>query len=288
MCCRKNGAIHNNRDTKSFIKNNDAELYDYLCGVVDLTEYDDNIKEVILCIIRDMEYRPICPVCGKHPRKFDFNNRRYELVCSEECKIQSKKDGTYSSFYDHTRPSKHKPKIQTYIWDGTIEGLKSFFKSNKITLYSLFDYEKMKIYQPNMLQYFIDNYNIDENTPKEIINEVIYCFMNDINWNERPICPVCGERVPYIHKSSYGYPVFCSDECMDSDEGKNIINNKRIETSLKLFGVENPFQSEVCKQKYERLRLNILVLNALCNQKKFALKVDKQILKDMVSNMLRN
>lgn len=40
--------VHNNRDTKSFIKNNDVGLYDYLCGVVDLTEYDDNIKEVIL------------------------------------------------------------------------------------------------------------------------------------------------------------------------------------------------------------------------------------------------
>ena len=53
MCCRKNGAIHSNRDTKSFIKNNDAELYDYLCGVVDLSEYDDNIKEVILCILYD-------------------------------------------------------------------------------------------------------------------------------------------------------------------------------------------------------------------------------------------
>ena len=65
LCCRKNGAIHSNRDTKSFIKNNDAELYDYLCGVVDLSEYDDNIKEVILCIIHDIEYRPICPVCGK-------------------------------------------------------------------------------------------------------------------------------------------------------------------------------------------------------------------------------
>ena len=75
-------------------------MYDYLCGIVDLTEYDDNIKEVILCIIHDIEYRPICPVCGKHPRKFDFNNRRYELVCSEECKIQSKKDRTYSSFYE--------------------------------------------------------------------------------------------------------------------------------------------------------------------------------------------
>ena len=107
----------------------------------------------------------------------------------------------------------------------------------------------MEIYQPEMMQYFIDNYNIDEKTPKEIINEVIYCLMNDINWNERPICPVCGERVPYMHEGSYGYPLFCSDECMDSDEGKNIINNKRIETSLELFGVENPFQSEVCKQK---------------------------------------
>ena len=249
LCCRKNGTINYKRDTKTFIKNNDVELYDYLCGIVDLTEYDDNIKEVIFCIIRDMEYRPICPVCGKHPRKFDFGNYRYSLFCSEECKNQSKKDGTYFSFCDHTRPSKDKPKIQRYIWDGTIEGLKTFFKSKRVIRYDLFDYEKMKIYQPKMMQYFIENYNIDENTPKEIINEVIYCFMNDINWNERPICPVCGKLVPYIHESSYGYPIFCSDECMDSDEGKNIINNKRIKTSLELFGVENPFQSEVCKKK---------------------------------------
>ena len=100
-----------------------------------------------------------------------------------------------------------------------------------------------------MLQYFIDNYNIDKNTPKEIINEVIYCFMNDINWNERPICPVCGKLVPYIHENSYGYPVFCSSKCMNSDEGKNIVNNKRIETYLELFGVENISQSEEIKQK---------------------------------------
>lgn len=252
LCCRKNGTINNKRDTKTFIKNNDAELYDYLCSVVDLTEYNDNIKEVILCILHDIEYRPICPVCGKHPRKFDFANYRYSLFCSVECEEKSKRDGTYFSFCDHTRPSKHKPKIQTYIWNGTIEGLKTFFKPNKVIRYSLFDYEKMKMYQPDMLQYFIDNYYIDENTPIEIINEVIYCFMNDINWNERPICPVCGERVPYIHEGSSGYPVFCSDKCRDSDEGKNIINNKRIETSLELFGVENPFQSEVCKQKIRK------------------------------------
>ena len=220
MCCRKNGAIHNNRDTKSFIKNNDAELYDYLCGIVDLNEYDDNIKEVILCILYDIEYRPICPVCWKHPRKFDFNKYKYSLFCSEECKNQSKKDGTYFSFCDHTKPSSHKPKIQRYIWDGTIEGLKTFFKSNQKIRYDLFDYKKMEIYQPEMMQYFIDNYNIDENTPKDIINEVIYCLMNDINWNERPICPVCGERVPYIHEGSRGYPVFCSTKCRDSDEGK--------------------------------------------------------------------
>ena len=90
MCCRKNGAIHNNRDTKSFIKNNDAELYDYLCGIVDLNEYDDNIKEVILCILYDIEYRPICPVCRKHPTKFNSNKYKYSLFCSAECEEKAK------------------------------------------------------------------------------------------------------------------------------------------------------------------------------------------------------
>ena len=90
LCCRKNGSIHNNRDTKSFIKNNDAELYDYLCGIVDLTEYDDNIKEVILCIIRDMEYRPICTACGKRVRKFAPTNNGYLAYCSEECQKSEK------------------------------------------------------------------------------------------------------------------------------------------------------------------------------------------------------
>ena len=229
--------VHNNRDTKSFIKNNDAELYDYLCGIVDLTEYDDNIKEVILCILYDIEYRPICPVCGKHPRKFDFRKYKYSLFCSVECEEKSKRDGTYSSFCDHTKPSSHKPKIQRYVWDGTIEGLKTFFKSKQVIKYSLFDYEKLKIYQPNILQYFMDNYNIDENTPKEIINEVIYCFMNDINWNERPICPVCEEHIRKFNGNTYG--AFCSKECQYSDKGKEITLQKTINTTRERYGVDN-------------------------------------------------
>ena len=90
LCCRKNGTICGNKETKTFIKNNDAELYDYLCGIVDLTEYDDNIKEVILCIIRDMEYRPICPACGKRVRKFAPTNNGYLAYCSEECQKSEK------------------------------------------------------------------------------------------------------------------------------------------------------------------------------------------------------
>ena len=137
LCCRKNGRLCGNKETKTYIKQKDFELYEYLCNIVDLSEYDDNIKEVILCIIRDMEYRPICPVCGKHPRKFDFGNYKYSLCCSVECEEKSKRDGTYSSFCDHTKPSSHKPKIQRYNWDGTIEGLKTFFKPNK-KLYTVY------------------------------------------------------------------------------------------------------------------------------------------------------
>ena len=48
--------------------------------------------------------------------------------------------------------------------------------------------------------------------------------MNDINWNERPICPVCEEHIRKFNGNTYG--AFCSKECQYSDKGKEITLQK--------------------------------------------------------------
>ena len=112
LCCRKNGYIHSNRDTKSFIKNNDAELYDYLCGIVDLTEYNDNIKEVICkdmkehffdkIIVTDKENR-IIKIYDNGLTETTFDKLTFHFTCDyAKCIANMEHD-----LFHQTRKGKH-------------------------------------------------------------------------------------------------------------------------------------------------------------------------------------
>ena len=61
--------------------------------------------------------------------------------------------------------------------------------------------------------------------------------MNDINWNERPICPVCEEHIRKFNGNTYG--AFCSKECQYSDKAKEITLHKTINTTRERYGVDN-------------------------------------------------
>lgn len=78
------------------------------------------------------------------------------------------------------------------------------------------------------------------------ISEVIYRIRYGLNAHS--ICPVCGKPVKFVDKTR-GYKVFCSQDCMNSVEGKLIFNQKLQNTCLERFGVQNPFQDENVKQK---------------------------------------
>jgi predicted nucleic acid-binding Zn ribbon protein len=58
-------------------------------------------------------------------------------------------------------------------------------------------------------------------------NEKLYRYLHNIN--ERPICPVCGNFIPY-RNSPAGYGKYCSAKCMGmSKERKNKILNSKLE-----------------------------------------------------------
>ena len=74
--------------------------------------------------------------------------------------------------------------------------------------------------------------------------------MNDIKWDERPKCPVCGKPIKFVYENNKCYyTTFCSDGCQWSEEGIDVQESKRKKTNIELFGVENPSQSEEIKDK---------------------------------------
>jgi hypothetical protein len=73
--------------------------------------------------------------------------------------------------------------------------------------------------------------------------EKLYWFYHDLR--DYPKCPVCGDPVKFISLRS-GYRKYCSSKCCNSDPEKL---KKQQETTLKHYGVVNPSQSELVKQK---------------------------------------
>lgn len=88
------------------------------------------------------------------------------------------------------------------------------------------------------------NNRFDDNSKK--ISEVIYRIRYGLN--SHPICPVCGNLVKFVDKTR-GYKVYCSQECKNSDKGKQLFNIKVKHTCIDKYGVENVFQSGEVKEK---------------------------------------
>jgi len=83
----------------------------------------------------------------------------------------------------------------------------------------------------------ISNINILFPTLKFSVS--IYCIINNIN--QVPKCIECDSPVKTFYDKNKGFSKFCSIIC----SRKNVISkNKRIETNLKKYGVENPKQNQ--------------------------------------------
>ena len=78
------------------------------------------------------------------------------------------------------------------------------------------------------------------------ISEVMYRIRNGLN--SHPICPVCGKPVKFVDKTR-GYKIYCSQDCKNSDRGKQLFNQKLQSTYFEKYGVQNIFQDETVKQK---------------------------------------
>ena len=73
--------------------------------------------------------------------------------------------------------------------------------------------------------------------------EKLYWYYH--NLTEYPTCPICGKPVKFINLKE-GYRGYCSVKCMG---GSKEIKEKKKNTTLKHYGVENPMKSDKVKDK---------------------------------------
>lgn len=85
----------------------------------------------------------------------------------------------------------------------------------------------------------------------KILNKDYYDSYLKTNPNEG-ICPICGKETKFIN-ATIGYSICCSVKC-----GFKNSNKKRKTTNLQKWGVENPFQAEVIKEKIKETNLSTI------------------------------
>ncbi|RMD45856.1 MAG: hypothetical protein D6834_03235, partial [Aquificota bacterium] len=73
--------------------------------------------------------------------------------------------------------------------------------------------------------------------------ERIYCILNDIK--EIQSCPICGKEVNF-RNINLGYRKHCSNLCSNKDKKTQ---EKKKQTTLKNYGVDNPSKSKEIKEK---------------------------------------
>ena len=71
---------------------------------------------------------------------------------------------------------------------------------------------------PNFISYIRNRFN--DSIGNESIKELIYRIEHKLE--EIPKCPVCGKPLAF-YKREWKYKSFCSQECKNSDKGKEII-----------------------------------------------------------------
>ena len=106
----------------------------------------------------------------------------------------------------------------------------------------------------NILYFFYVNYGATDETTDNEFYEMAYCFINNIDWYNRPKCACgCGRLAKFMGKD--GYALFCSNECRFSEKGKKIIKLKKEETTLKHYGCRHPLQSKEIQEKMKQTNL---------------------------------
>lgn len=122
--------------------------------------------------------------------------------------------------------------MKKIITDRDIINLYEFY--NKST-YSL---RKICAFNKDEYKYIINRYN-----DSECQQESYYRIINHIDI--RPKCKICGG---YVHFKNYkiGFNTYCSNKCKCNDVDWN---NKRIETYIKKYGVDNPNKSKEVRDK---------------------------------------
>ena len=82
--------MFSSRTKVSYIKEKEPMIWQWLNANYDLSDVEEDLYEVFFCVLNNIEYRPICPACGKRVRKFAPTNNGYLAYCSEECQKSEK------------------------------------------------------------------------------------------------------------------------------------------------------------------------------------------------------
>ena len=82
--------MFSSRTKVSYIKEKEPMIWKWLNANYDLSDVEEDLYEVFFCVLNNIEYRPICPACGKLVRKFAPTNNGYLAYCSEECQKSEK------------------------------------------------------------------------------------------------------------------------------------------------------------------------------------------------------
>ena len=106
----------------------------------------------------------------------------------------------------------------------------------------------------NILYFFYVNYGATDETTDNEFYEMAYCFINNIDWYNRPKCACgCGRLAKFMGNT--GYALFCSNECRFSEKGKKLTKLKKEETTLKHYGCRHHLQSKEIQEKIKQTNL---------------------------------
>lgn len=101
------------------------------------------------------------------------------------------------------------------------------------------------------------------------VSEILYWIDNEIE--QHPICKICGNPTTYLNMTK-GYTIYCSSRCPKLDPDvrdkykKTCLEKYGVDSGLKLecikktnlerYGAENPFASEIIKERIRKTNLN--------------------------------
>ena len=130
----------------------------------------------------------------------------------------------------------------------------------------------------NILYFFYVNYGATDETTDNEFHEMAYCFINNIDWHNRPKCACgCGRLAKFMGKD--GYALFCSNECRFSEKGKKLTKLKKEETTLKHYGCRHHLQSKEVQEKMKQTILERIGVEYASQSKEVKEKVKQTNLK---------